>query len=240
MNIALIGYGKMGKIIEEVAIGRGHTVPVKIDLDNLSDFNETEFSKVDVAIEFTSPHTALQNILKCIDFSTPIVCGTTGWLSALHEVENKMATVGGSFLYASNFSVGVNIFFELNKKLAQLMNGMDQYDITIKEIHHTQKKDAPSGTAITLAEQVLDNNHSKTNWVNAIPQNSKELYIESERIDPYPGLHEVKYSSAIDDIQIIHNAHNRNGFALGAVLAAEFIHNKKGIYTMKDVLGFGN
>jgi 4-hydroxy-tetrahydrodipicolinate reductase len=240
MNIALIGYGKMGKIIEEVALSRGHSVSVKIDLNNLADFNTEVFSKVDVAIEFTSPHTALQNILKCIDYSTPIVSGTTGWLSSLNEVEKKMAITGGSFLYASNFSVGVNIFFELNKKLAQLMNGMNQYDITIKEIHHTQKKDAPSGTAITLAELVLQNNDSKTSWVNAVPQNSKDLYIESERIDPYPGLHEVKYSSEIDDIQIIHNAHNRNGFALGAVLAAEFIHNKKGIFTMKDVLGFGN
>lgn len=240
MNIALIGYGKMGKTIEKVAIGRGHNVSVKIDLNNLTDFNRDLFSTVDVAIEFTSPHTALQNILDCIDFSIPVVCGTTGWLSSLNEVEKKMSSIGGSFLFASNFSVGVNIFFELNKKLAQFMNGMDQYDVTIKEIHHTQKKDAPSGTAITLAEQVLEKNHSKTNWVNKISQNVKDLYIESIRIDPYPGLHEVKYSSEIDDIQIIHNAHNRNGFALGAVLAAEFIYNKKGIYTMKDVLGFGN
>jgi 4-hydroxy-tetrahydrodipicolinate reductase len=209
MNIALIGYGKMGKTIEQVALSRGHNIPIKIDLENISDFNAESFSTIDVAIEFTSPHTALNNILKCIEIATPVVCGTTGWLSALDEVEEKVIEFNGSFLYASNFSVGVNIFFEINKKLAQLMNGMNQYDITIKEIHHTQKKDAPSGTAITLAEQVIEN-------------------------------HEVKYSSEVDEITIVHNAHNRNGFALGAVMAAEFIHNKKGIFTMKDVLGFGN
>lgn len=240
MNIALIGYGKMGKTIEQLAIKRGHNVPVKIDLENISDFNANTFSTIDVAIEFTSPHTALQNILKCIEIETPVVCGTTGWLTSLDQVEEKVASLNGSFLYASNFSVGVNIFFEINKKLAQLMNGMNQYDISIKEIHHTQKKDAPSGTAITLAEQVIDNNQLKNKWVNNIPETASELVIESERIDPYPGLHEVKYSSEIDEITIVHNAHNRNGFALGAVMAAEFIHNKKGIFKMKDVLGFGN
>jgi 4-hydroxy-tetrahydrodipicolinate reductase len=168
------------------------------------------------------------------------VCGTTGWLSSLDLVEEKVAILNGSFLYASNFSVGVNIFFEINKKLAQLMNGLNQYDVSIKEIHHTQKKDAPSGTAITLAEQVIQYNQLKNNWVNGQPAKASELLIESERIDPYPGLHEVKYSSEIDEITIVHNAHNRNGFALGAVIAAEFIHNKKGIFSMKDVLGFGN
>ncbi len=240
MKIALIGYGKMGKIIEQVALDRGHEVPVKIDISNLDDFNKEEFSKVDVAIEFTSPHTALGNVLKCLDFGTPIVVGSTGWLQSLPEVEEKVKNSNGCFMYASNFSVGVNIFFEVNKKLAQLMQGLIQYDVTLKEIHHTQKKDAPSGTAITLAEQVLEVIGSKEKWVNEIPTSINELYIESERIDPYPGLHEVKYSSEIDEIKIIHNAHNRNGFALGAVMAAEFIFNKKGIFTMKDVLGFGN
>lgn len=240
MNIALIGYGKMGKTIEQVALSRGHNIPIKIDLENISDFNAESFSTIDVAIEFTSPHTALNNILKCIEIATPVVCGTTGWLSALDEVEEKVIEFNGSFLYASNFSVGVNIFFEINKKLAQLMNGMNQYDITIKEIHHTQKKDAPSGTAITLAEQVIENNQLKDKWVNKNPETASDLFIESERIDPYPGFHEVKYSSEVDEITIVHNAHNRNGFALGAVMAAEFIHNKQGIFTMKDVLGFGN
>jgi 4-hydroxy-tetrahydrodipicolinate reductase len=240
MKIALIGYGKMGKIIEQVALDRGHEVLVKIDISNLEDFNKEEFSKVDVAIEFTSPHTALGNVLKCLDIGTPVVVGSTGWLQSLPEVEEKVKSTNGCFMYASNFSVGVNIFFEINKKLAQLMQGLTQYDVTLKEIHHTQKKDAPSGTAITLAEQVLAFIGAKEKWVNDVPSSTRELYIESERIDPYPGLHEVKYSSEIDEIKIVHHAHNRNGFALGAVMAAEYIFDKKGIFTMKDVLGFGN
>ena len=240
MNIALIGYGKMGKIIETVAVSRGHHVALKIDLENIAAFNQENLANIDVAIEFTGPHTALDNVLKCIGFNTPVVCGSTGWLENLSQVEESCNKHNGSFIYASNFSVGVNIFFEVNKKLAQLMEGQNQYNIHIKEIHHTQKKDAPSGTAITLAEQVLANNSQKTNWVNQDSTNPKELVIESERIDPYPGLHEVIYSSEIDEIKIQHNAHNRNGFALGAVLAAEYISNKKGIFTMKDVLGFGN
>jgi 4-hydroxy-tetrahydrodipicolinate reductase len=240
MNIALIGYGKMGKIIEQVAIERGHQILVKIDLNNLEDFNTTSFSTIDVAIEFTSPHTAFQNIMKCIDMNTPVVSGTTGWLSELPLVEKEVEINNGSFLCASNFSVGVNIFFEINKKLAQLMKSQHQYDVSIKEIHHTQKKDAPSGTAITLAEQIISFQGSKKKWSIDMGGDQNELRIKSERIDPYPGLHEVTYSSAIDDIQITHNAHNRNGFALGAVLAAEYISNKKGIFTMKDVLGFGN
>jgi 4-hydroxy-tetrahydrodipicolinate reductase len=158
----------------------------------------------------------------------------------IEEVEQRCTSDKGSFIYASNFSVGVNIFFEVNKRLAQLMEGQTQYDISIKEIHHTQKKDAPSGTAISLAEQVISNNSSKRTWVNQKSNVANELFIESERTDPYPGLHEVKYSSEIDDIIITHNAHNRNGFALGAVLAAEYIKDKKGIFTMKDVLGFGD
>lgn len=240
MNIALIGYGKMGKTIEQVAVSRGHHIKLKIDLNNLDDFNQINFNDIDVAIEFTGPHTAYNNILKCLEYKTPVVCGSTGWLEHVSEVENKCKSNNGSFLYASNFSVGVNIFFEVNKKLAQLMEGKNQYDIAIREIHHTQKKDAPSGTAITIAEQILSINSSKQNWVNDIPTSKEELYIKSERIDPYPGLHEVTYSSEIDEIQIIHNAHNRDGFALGAVLAAEYVANRKGIFTMKDVLGFGN
>jgi 4-hydroxy-tetrahydrodipicolinate reductase len=240
MNIALVGYGKMGKIIEEVALSRGHQVNVKIDIDTLSDFNADKFAQVDAAIEFTGPHTAFQNVMRCLSMNTPIVCGSTGWLEHIKEVENKCKEVNGSFIYASNFSVGVNIFFEVNKKLAQLMEGQLQYDVRIKEIHHTEKKDAPSGTAISLAEQILENNSSKKKWINDNPSQKDELQIESERIDPYPGLHEVIYDSAIDEIRIVHNAHNRNGFALGAVLAAEYIFGKQGMFTMKDVLGFGN
>lgn len=240
MNIALIGYGKMGKIIEQVAVSRGHHIKLKIDLNNLDDFNQVNFSDIDVAIEFTGPHTAYNNILKCLEYKKPVVCGSTGWLEHISDVENKCKSYNGSFLYASNFSVGVNIFFEVNKKLAQLMEGKNQYDVSVREIHHTQKKDAPSGTAITIAEQILSNNTSKQNWVNDVPSSKEELYIKSERIDPYPGLHEVTYSSDIDEIQITHNAHSRDGFALGAVLAAEYVSNRKGIFTMKDVLGFGN
>ncbi len=240
MKIALIGYGKMGKIIESVALSRGHEIVLKIDLDNIDAFTAENLSKADVAIEFTGPHTAFDNVMKCINFHTPIVCGSTGWLEKLALVEDNCKTNDGSFIYASNFSVGVNIFFEVNKKLAQLMEGQKQYDVSIKEIHHTQKKDAPSGTAISLAEQVIENNSQKTKWQNEPSETSNVLYIESERTDPYPGWHEVKYSSDIDEIRIIHNAHNRNGFALGAVVAAEFIKDKKGIFTMKDVLGFGD
>lgn len=240
MNIALVGYGKMGKIIEQVALSRGHQVKVKIDLDTLEDFNATKFTNVDAAIEFTGPHSAFENVMRCIELDTPTVCGSTGWLSNLQTVEEKVREKNGSFLYASNFSVGVNIFFEVNKKLAQLMQAQPQYDVSIKEIHHTQKKDAPSGTAITLAEEVMTFIRSKNEWVNEPPVSSNQLEIESERTDPYPGWHEVKYHSEIDEIRIIHNAFSRNGFALGAVLAAEFIHNKKGIFSMKDVLGFGN
>jgi len=240
MNIAIVGYGKMGKIIEEVAISRGHAVDVKIDLNNLHDFNREVFAAIDVTIEFTGPHTAFDNVMKCLEMKMPVVCGSTGWLERLPEIENRCTNNNGAFLYASNFSVGVNIFFEINKHLARLMSGQPQYEIDIKEIHHTQKKDAPSGTAITLAEQVIENVPRKDTWVNTESISSNELGIVSERTDPYPGWHEVNYHSDIDEIKIVHNAFNRNGFALGAVLAAEFIHGKNGIFTMKDVLGFGN
>jgi 4-hydroxy-tetrahydrodipicolinate reductase len=240
MNIAIVGYGKMGKIIEEVAISRGHAVDVKIDLNNLHDFNREVFAAIDVTIEFTGPHTAFDNVMKCLEMKMPVVCGSTGWLERLPEIENECTNNNGAFLYASNFSVGVNIFFEINKHLARLMSGQPQYEIDIKEIHHTQKKDAPSGTAITLAEQVIENVPRKDTWVNTQSISSNELGIVSERTDPYPGWHEVNYHSDIDEIKIVHNAFNRNGFALGAVLAAEFIHGKNGIFTMNDVLGFGN
>jgi 4-hydroxy-tetrahydrodipicolinate reductase len=237
MNIALIGYGKMGKAIEEIALQRGHNIVLKIDVDNASDFTKENISTADVAIEFTGPHSAFDNVKKLMHFGTATVCGSTGWLDKLDEILADCKNNKAAFLYASNFSVGVNIFFEVNKRLAALMAAHDDYEIQLTEIHHTAKKDAPSGTAITLAEQVLENISRKKNWVNHISDNPEELEILSERIDPAPGTHKVKYSSAIDDIEIIHTAHTRKGFALGAVLAAEFLKGKKGVYGMKEVLG---
>jgi 4-hydroxy-tetrahydrodipicolinate reductase len=238
MNIVLIGYGKMGKAIEEIAISRGHKIILKIDEDNVSDFIRENFKKAEVAIEFTGPESAYGNISKCLDFGTPVVCGTTGWTERLAEIKEKCATLEGSFLYASNFSVGVNIFFEINRRLAALMAKHSEYDVSVVEIHHTQKKDAPSGTAITLAEDILENIPRKNKWVNHNTKEAAELEIISERIDPAPGTHKIKYFSPIDEIEIIHTAHSRKGFASGAVLAAEFIAGKNGNFTMKDVLGF--
>ncbi len=237
MNIILIGYGKMGKAIEAIAVSKGHNIVRIIDLDNAQELTTENLRAAAVAIEFTSPHTAVDNILKCIEAGTPVVSGSTGWLEHWDEVTKACIEKNGTLLYASNYSIGVNIFFEVNKKLAQLMASHDEYDVSMEEIHHTQKKDAPSGTAITLAEQVLQEIKRKKHWVNAAPANDASLPIISKRIDPAPGTHSVKYHSAIDDIEIIHTAHSRQGFAAGAVLAAEFLHNKKGIYNMKDVLG---
>lgn len=237
MNIALIGYGKMGKAIEEIALERGHTIVLKINDENLGDFTKENTGKADVAIEFTSPHSAFDNIKKIIEYGVPVVCGSTGWTERINEINDYCKEQNGSFLYASNFSVGVNIFFELNKKLASLMAPHAEYTISMEEIHHTQKKDAPSGTAITLAEQILEQVQRKTKWVNEQSSDAAALPIISKREDPAPGTHSIKYSSPIDDIEIIHTAHNRQGFALGAVLAAEFIKGKKGIFSMKEVLG---
>jgi 4-hydroxy-tetrahydrodipicolinate reductase len=236
IKIALIGYGKMGKTIESIALERGHTVDLKIDIDSMGDFTKENLLQCDVAIEFTGPHSAKENINKCLDAGIPVLSGSTGWLDDWAEVEKGCKEKNGSFLYASNFSVGVNIFFEVNKKLAQLMNGHNEYAISMQEIHHTQKKDAPSGTAITLAEQIIQEIPAKKKWVNAETTDPEALPVISKREDPAPGTHSITYSSLIDDIEIIHTAHNRNGFALGAVLAAEYIYNKKGIFTMKDVL----
>jgi len=236
MKIALIGYGKMGKAIEEIAINRGHEIVLKIDEYNLSDFNKKNIAAANVAIEFTGPDSAYDNVKRALEFDIPLVCGSTGWLEKLDEIKKLCTDRNGSFIYASNFSVGVNIFFEINKKLAALMILQKDYEVQITEVHHTQKKDAPSGTAITIAEQILENLKRKKTWVNYNSDNIEDLEIISERIDPAPGIHKVKYSSAVDDIEIIHTAHSRQGFALGAVLAAEFIQDKKGIFSMKDVL----
>jgi len=237
MKIAMIGYGKMGKAIEAIALERHHTMPLKIDINNVADFTKENLQQCDVAIEFTGPNSAVENISKCLDAGIPVVSGSTGWLEHWPLVKNKCEAVNGALLYASNFSVGVNIFFELNKKLAQLMNSHPEYEISMEEIHHTQKRDAPSGTAITLAEQVMENISRKKKWINEAGKYPNEIAIISKRIDPAPGTHSIKYSSAIDDIEIIHTAHNRTGFATGAVLAAEFLPGKKGIFSMKEVLG---
>ncbi len=237
MRIALIGYGKMGKAIEEVALQRGHEIVIKIDQPNLHEFTKENMAKAEAAIEFTSPHTAYDNVKSCIEFGVPIVCGSTGWTERLDEIKKICGDNNGSFIYSSNYSVGVNIFFEVNKKLAALMAPHKDYEVLLEETHHTQKKDAPSGTAITLAEQILEQVKRKNKWVNELSDHPEDLEIISQRIDPAPGTHSIKYSSAIDDIEIIHTAHNRQGFATGAVLAAEFIKDKKGFFTMKDVLG---
>ncbi|MBS1599235.1 MAG: 4-hydroxy-tetrahydrodipicolinate reductase [Bacteroidetes bacterium] len=236
MKIGLIGYGKMGKTIEEIALQRGHEVVLKIDVDNIADLNASNLSKTDAVIEFTGPHSAYNNVMKSLEAGARVVCGSTGWLEKFDEVKKYCSSVNGTFLYASNFSVGVNIFFELNKRLAELMAPHEDYEISLTEIHHTQKRDAPSGTAITLAEKIIEKIPRKKTWVNHLSDQENELEIISERIDPAPGTHKVKYSSVIDDIEIVHTAHSRKGFALGAVLAAEFVHNKKGIFSMKDVL----
>lgn len=239
MKIALIGYGKMGHMIEEVATERGHQIVVKIHIDNTEEFTKENLAQADVAIEFTAPDSAFENVKKCIDFDIPTVSGSTGWNDKLETIKQYCQQKRGSFLHTSNFSIGVNIFFEVNKLLAKLMAAHSEYDVTLKEVHHTQKKDAPSGTAVTLAEQVLANLPRKKQWVNNAAATPEELSIISERVDPAPGTHYVKYSSEIDDIEIIHTAHGRKGFALGAVLAAEYIADKKGVFSMKDVLGIG-
>lgn len=236
MKLALIGYGKMGKTIEEIAVNKGHEISLVIDLHNSKDLTNENLQKADVAIEFTTPETAMDNILKCFNAGIPVVSGTTGWLHRMDELKQTCLQNDAAFLYSSNFSIGVNIFFELNKRLAELMSQQD-YDVTVEETHHTQKKDAPSGTAITIAEQILKELPDKKKWVNNKSDDKEELSILSKRIDPAAGTHAVKYSSAIDDIEIIHTAHNRKGFASGAVLAAEFIKGKKGIFNMQDVLG---
>ena len=238
MKIALIGYGKMGHAIEEIALQKGHEIVLRITDENLEEFNKENIQRADVAIEFTNPHSAVANILFCLKANVAVVCGTTGWLTQLKLIEEKCKELNGAFLYASNFSVGVNILFELNKKLAALLKPHPSYRVAIEEIHHTQKKDAPSGTAITLAEQIIELSDEKNKWVNNDTTNKNELSIISKRIDEVPGTHSVKYSSSVDDIEIIHTAHNRKGFAEGAVLAAEFLKGKKGIYSMKEVLGF--
>jgi 4-hydroxy-tetrahydrodipicolinate reductase len=237
MKIALIGYGKMGKAIEEVALSKGHEIVLKIDIQNNHEFTKENLKLADVAIEFTGPHSAFENVKKCMQFGVPVVSGSTGWLDKWNEIKTSCEQNKGCLIYSSNYSIGVNLFFELNKHLAKLMDTYNEYDVSMTELHHTEKKDAPSGTAISLAEQILANLGRKNKWINATSTTPSDLVITSERIDPAPGTHTVAYTSPIDTIEIIHTAHTRKGFASGAVLAAEFANKKNGIFTMKDVLG---
>ncbi len=236
MNIALVGYGQMGKAIEKIAIDRGHTVGLIIDMTNQDDLNSEKLAGIDVAIEFSRPESAVDNYLKCFACGVPVVSGTTGWLDRLDEVVKNGEENNTGFFYASNFSLGVNLFFELNKRLARLMKPFKEYSVRMNEIHHTRKLDAPSGTAITLAEGILNENDSLTEWKNQAEVGEGELSITSERIGDVPGTHQIYYESEIDKITIEHEAYSRYGFALGAVIAAEFMVGKVGFYGMNDLL----
>lgn len=233
MKIALLGYGKMGKTIEEIALNRGHEIVLKLEED--IDTFEIDKMEIDVAIDFSVPKAAFKNITTCFKNKIPVVCGTTGWLDDYEKAVEICKKEDSAFIYASNFSVGVNLFFELNKKLAKMMNGMDDYAVEIEEIHHTQKQDAPSGTAISLAQQIVSKNDKKNNW-QLDHAAGNEIPIQAKRIDDVPGTHTVSYKSKIDSIEIKHTANSRQGFALGAVIASEWLKDKKGVFTMQDVL----
>jgi 4-hydroxy-tetrahydrodipicolinate reductase len=236
MKIALIGYGKMGKEIEKIAVSRGHEVTLIIDITNPDDLTAENLRKCDVAIEFTIPASAVKNYFTCFEAGIPVVSGTTGWLDQKAEVIKKCEETGGTFFYGSNFSVGVNLFFELNKKLAVLMAGYPEYNVEMTEVHHIHKLDAPSGTAISLAEDLLGSIPGKTRWVNDKTPAENELNIHSERRGEVPGIHTIRYESEVDFIEITHSAKSRKGLAFGAVLAAEYCRDHKGILTMKDLL----
>ncbi|MGK0421755.1 MAG: 4-hydroxy-tetrahydrodipicolinate reductase [Polaribacter sp.] len=230
MKIALLGYGRMGKEIEQIAISRGHEIVIKKDVGATIDI-----TLADVAIDFSVPDSAFNNISNCIQNNVPVISGTTGWLDKYEEAVALCNKEKGAFIYASNFSLGVNIFFELNKQLAKMMRNLEDYNISIEEIHHTKKLDAPSGTAITLAEGIIENS-SKENWVLGTNTSEENIAIAAQRIPEVPGTHTVLYASEIDSIDIKHTAHSRQGFALGAVVAAEWILGKTGVFSMKDVL----
>lgn len=231
MKIALLGYGKMGKVIEKFALQRGHQIVLKKSSNDSFD----NLQEADVAIDFSVPMAAVSNITQCINTNIPVVSGTTGWLEAYDDVVALCKEKQGTFLYGSNFSLGVNLFFELNDYLAKLMSRFDEYTIQMEEIHHTQKLDKPSGTAITLANTIIDNTNY-TGWTLDNP-NPNQLIIDAQRVENVPGTHSIFYNSTVDTIEIKHTAHSRDGFALGAVIAAEWLHGKKGIFTMRDVLG---
>ena len=234
MKIALLGYGKMGKVIERIALERGHEIVLKKDHD--SSFEGLE--NADVAIDFSVPDSAVENISECLNKDIPVISGTTGWLTDYPKMVELCNAKNGSFIYGSNFSLGVNVFFELNEYLAKMMANLKQYNVSMEEIHHTQKLDAPSGTAITLAEGVIKHT-DYANWTLETPI-SNEIHIEAKRIENVPGTHSIFYDSEVDQIEIKHTAHSREGFALGAVVAAEWLVGKKGVFTMKDVLGLNS
>ena len=230
MNIALLGYGRMGKEIEKIAISRGHTIVIKSDGNTKYDINIA-----DIAIDFSIPDSAFNNISNCINHQIPVVSGTTGWLNKYADAVALCKEKKGAFIYASNFSLGVNIFFELNNQLAKMMRQLKDYNVSIEEIHHTKKLDAPSGTAITLADGIVENT-AYTGWELNKATTAENLPIHAKRIPEVPGTHTVSYASTIDEIHINHTAKNRHGFALGAVIAAEWLLDKEGVYSMKDVL----
>ncbi|HKK74774.1 MAG TPA: 4-hydroxy-tetrahydrodipicolinate reductase [Saprospiraceae bacterium] len=238
MKIAIIGYGKMGKTIEGLAKEAGDEIIMVIDEDNKSALSSPDFAQAEVAIEFTRPESAYNNIVACFKAGVPVVSGTTAWLDQYEDAVEQCKAHNGGFFYASNYSIGVNIFFALNRQLAKMMDEQEQYKVLLEEIHHTSKLDAPSGTAITLAEGVLDHLQRKTSWVNDESFDDEELPILSKRIDPTPGTHTVSYNSLVDTIQIQHVAHTREGFAKGALAAARWLVGKQGVYGMSDMLGF--
>ena len=236
LSIAISGYGRMGKESEKMALSRGHVICAKADNNNDWLTKKEMIRKADVVIDFSFPETVVSNIKKCFEWNLPVVVGTTGWYDHLEEVRELCAKKDQTLLFASNFSIGVNIFFEINKKLAQLMNNYKDYNVSIREIHHTEKLDAPSGTAIALANDIIRFLEHKEHWVKSLAQTDDELGIESLRVENVTGTHIITYESEIDSIEIKHNAKNRSGFALGAILAAEWIADKKGFYTFNDML----
>ena len=238
MKIALIGYGKMGKTIEQIALNRGHQIVSIVDINNPEEFQSANFKSADVAIEFTTPATAFDNYMKSFAAGVPVVSGTTGWLDRIGEIKEKCEKKGKTFFYASNFSIGVNIFFALNKYLAKIMNNFPSYNISMTETHHIHKLDAPSGTAITLAEGIIENVDRKDRWTLETAEQPTDLPIHAIREGEVPGIHEVTYESDVDYISIKHDAKSRAGFALGAVVAAEFTAGKKGFLGMDDMLKF--
>ncbi|TCC98005.1 4-hydroxy-tetrahydrodipicolinate reductase [Pedobacter psychroterrae] len=245
MKIALLGYGKMGQIIEHFALERGHEIVLKINIDNQEDLTVANLRKADVAIDFSTPDAAIDNIYACFDANLPVVVGTTGWYGQLQEVKNDCLERNNALLYGSNFSIGVNLFFHVNKVLAQVMNNFPAYEVQVEEIHHTQKLDSPSGTAMTLAEGIIDNLDRKSEWVNELVGTpfedvikKEQLLIESHRIENIPGTHTVVYSSEVDEIEFKHTAHSRSGFALGAVVAAEWLEKRQGFYNITDIFDF--
>jgi 4-hydroxy-tetrahydrodipicolinate reductase len=238
MNIAIIGYGRMGHEIESTALSRGHIIKLKVDKDNLSDLNEVSTREIDVVIEFTTPETALENIIKCLNLKIPVVCGTTGWLDDYQKAADVCIKNGVSFIHSSNFSIGVNILFKLNSELARYLSDYADYKPFIEEIHHTKKIDAPSGTAITLAKGISGQHPAYDGWCFENNASAGKIPVRSVREGTVPGTHSIIWDSDIDSISLKHEAKNRKGLALGAVVAAEFICTRKGVFTMDDVLRF--